>query len=243
MLHLSRLSISKILNPAPWAVLMTNNTNSIEQSLKELISKKNYPCIAAIQSLTQHEYKIGVYKGFGTGISAEQLGRDLNAFKQQQKATDSIYLSFFAVFDDLEFESEKAFEEAMWRELSFLSAKDAPGTPWDSHFSDDPKDKNFCFSFGGEAFFIVGLHPKSSRLARQFPYPTLVFNLYEQFEELHRRGQYYPMIKTNRQRDLKFQGSINPMVETHSDIWESIQFSGRANPPTWECPFKHDLKS
>lgn len=221
---------------------MTNPSDLIEQSLKDLISKKNYPCIAAIQSLIQHEYQIGVYEQFGLGVSAAALGLDLDAFKRQQKATDSLYLSFFAVFMDPAFESEKAFEDALWRELSHLSAKDAPGTPWDSHFSDDPKEKNFCFSFGGDAFFIVGLHPKSSRLARQFPYPTLVFNLYEQFEELHRRGQYYPMIKTNRQRDLKFQGSVNPTVEEHSDVWEAIQFSGRANSPEWECPFKHPLQ-
>ena len=222
---------------------MTNDTDSIEQALKDLISKKNYPCIAAIQSVAQHEYQIGVYEGFGSGMSAEQLSRDLNAFKRKQKATDSLYLSFFAVFKDPAFESEKDFEDALWQELSLLAAKDAPGMPWDSHFSANPKDKNFCFSFGGDAFFIVGLHPKSSRLARQFPYPTLVFNLYEQFEELHRKNQYYPMIKTNRQRDLKFQGSVNPMVEKHSDVWEAIQFSGRANPPNWECPFKHGVKS
>lgn len=220
---------------------MKNHLESIEQSLKDLISKKNYPCIAAIQSMTQHEYQIGVYEDFGSGSSASALGQDLKAFKRQQKATDSLYLSFFAVFNSPTFETEKEFEDALWQELSFLAAKDNPNAPWDSHFSDDPKDKNFCFSFDGDAFFIVGLHPKSSRLARQFPYPMLVFNLYEQFEELHRRGQYYPMIKTNRRRDMKFQGSVNPMVETHSDIWEAIQFSGRSNPPEWQCPFKRDI--
>ena len=222
---------------------MTTDLENIEHSIKNLIGKKNYPCVAAIQSLHQQEFKIGTYKNFGTGDFSTQLGRDLIEFKKLQKETNSIYLSFWAVFTDPAFETEEAFEKAMWRELSLLSAKDGPNIPWDEHFSSDPEQKNFCFSFGGDAFFIVGLHPKSSRLARQFPYPALVFNLYEQFEELHRQGKYEPMIKTNRLRDIKFQGSVNPTVEQHSDVWEAIQFSGRANTPDWKCPFKHDLKN
>lgn len=222
---------------------MKTDVEKVQHSIKELIGKKNYPCIAAIQSLHQGEFKIGTYKNFGTGEFAAQLGEDLKAFKELQKQSGSIYLSFWAVFAAPAFETEESFEQAMWRELSLLSAQEPPNIPWDEHFSSDPTQKNFCFSFGGDAFFIVGLHPKSSRLARRFPYPALVFNLYEQFEELHRQGKYEPMIKTNRQRDLKFQGSVNPTVEQHSDVWEAIQFSGRANPPDWQCPFKHDLKS
>lgn len=219
---------------------MDENLQNIELSLRQFISQKNYPCIAAIQSILQHEYQIGIYKNFGNGSSSERLAKDLRAFKETQKATESIYLSFFAVFVEEPAMSEETYEDAMWQELSLLSAKEDKGSKWDENFSANPQDKNFCFSFGGDAFFIVGMHPHSSRLARRFPYPTIVFNLYEQFEELHRQGQYHPMIKTNRQRDLRFQGSVNPMVEKHSDVWEAIQFSGRENLPSWQCPFKHD---
>ena len=41
----------------------------------------------------------------------------------------------------------------------------------------------------------------------------------------------------NRKRDLAFQGSVNPMVEKYAEKWESVQFSGKNNPPEWKCPF------
>ena len=82
----------------------------------------------------------------------------------------------------------------------------------------------------------MGLHPRSSRLSRRFPYPAVVFNLYEQFEALG--AAYEPMVELIRRRDRRFQGSVNPTVERWADKWESIQFSGRENPPDWKCPFR-----
>jgi FPC/CPF motif-containing protein YcgG len=219
---------------------MTSDTvEKMDGHIKELISKRNYPCIAAIQSMRQGEYRIGIYEKFGTGASAEALAKDLIAFRNLQKQTQSIFLSFWAVFVDSTVQDDDDFEASFWQELSALSTKDNPETGWDKNFSKNPHDKNFCFSFDGDAFFLVGMHANSSRLGRRFPYPAIVFNLYEQFEELDRRGEYHPMIKTNRQRDIKFQGNVNPMVEQYSDVWEAIQFSGRKNPPNWKCPFKH----
>jgi len=103
----------------------------------------------------------------------------------------------------------------MWRELSQLSASTAEASRWDPKFSSDPTEKNFCFSFEGDAFFIVGMHRRSSRLGRRFPYPTLVLNLYEQFVALG--AAYKPMVKVIRQRDCLFQGNVNPTVERWAD--------------------------
>ena len=50
------------------------------------------------------------------------------------------------------------------------------------------------------------------------------------------------MVKTIRKRELEFQGSVNPMVEKHSETWEAIQFSGNNNSDNWKCPFQHGLK-
>ena len=52
--------------------------------------------------------------------------------------------------------------------------------------SADPDNPHFSLSFGGEAFFVVGLHPDASRPARRFARPTMVFNLHDQFETLAR---------------------------------------------------------
>ena len=43
--------------------------------------------------------------------------------------------------------------------------------PWDPRVSDDPANPHFAFSVGGTAFFVVGLHPQASRIARRTPCP------------------------------------------------------------------------
>jgi uncharacterized protein len=221
----------------------------IQESLRSFVGRTHYPCIPAQTSLAQGDYLLGIYSGLGTGKFTQELGDDLLHFRETQKKSGSLFTSFIAVFPNLpssfdkqSHQDEEVFEKALWRELSYLSSLPEAGQNWDPNFSSDPDSKNFCFSFGGDAFFVVGMHPHSSRLSRQFTYPTLIFNLYSQFKELAERGQYQPLIKANRKRDLKFQGSVNPMVEKYADDWEPIQFSGKENSADWKCPFHFGLK-
>ena len=95
--------------------------------------------------------------------------------------------SIFAGPDDFD---EAAFEAALWQRAQSLSDKDVwRGQDYDPRVSHDPANPHFSLSFGGEAFFIVGLHPKASRPARRFERPALVFNLHDQFERLRARQQ------------------------------------------------------
>ncbi|HBR51859.1 MAG TPA: hypothetical protein DEA71_17475 [Nitrospira sp.] len=50
------------------------------------------------------------------------------------------------------------------------------------------------------------------------------FNLHEQFDRL-------------RAREMTLQGSINPMLSSFGDNPETRQYSGRAVPDNWVCPF------
>ncbi len=207
----------------------------MSEKIEKFVSQKNYPCIGALKAVKTNDYRVGIYKNFGTGESSPQLFRDLNLFLEEQKASNSPYLSFWAAFPDLKYFSEDDFEKALWGELSALASMDKK--PWDPKFSSEASDKNFCFSLSGEAFFVVGLHQHSSRKSRQFEYPSLVFNLYEQFEIITRLGQYESMVQTNRKKSEAFEGDVNPMVEKYGDHWESIQFSGKQNSESWKCPF------
>jgi hypothetical protein len=99
---------------------------------------------------------------------------------------------------------------------------------------------DFSYSFGGEAFFLVGLHPKSSRKARRFHVPAIAFNLHAQFEVLREKGRYEIMKQAIRQNEIEFQGSINPMLYDHGEGLEAAQYSGRKVASNWECPFKHN---
>jgi FPC/CPF motif-containing protein YcgG len=102
----------------------------------------------------------------------------------------------------------------------------------------DPDDSHFSLSFGGEAFFVVGLHPNASRPARRLPHPTLVFNLHDQFERLREEGRYERMRTAILDRDMKLAGSLNPMLARHGDVSEAGQYSGRLTETDWRCPFR-----
>ena len=104
----------------------------------------------------------------------------------------------------------------------------------------DPENPHFAFSVAGTAFFVVGLHPNASRVARRAPLPTLVFNLHAQFERMRADGRYQRMRDTIRRRDAELQGFLNPMVSDHGVSSEARQYAGRAVPPDWTPPFEPD---
>ncbi|MDE0879444.1 MAG: YqcI/YcgG family protein, partial [Sphingomonas bacterium] len=139
--------------------------------------------------------------------------------------------------DDLD---ETQFEAALWQRVQSLSDKDVwRGQTYDDRVSHDPDSPHFSLSFGGEAFFVVGLHPHSSRPARRFAKPTLVFNLHDQFERLREDGRYEPMRATILKRDEAYAGSPNPMLARHGASSEARQYSGRAVDKAWRCPFSY----
>lgn len=210
--------------------------SATDLAIHALLSQTHYPCVGALSALRQGELRTEEFSGFGTGRSWRSLRRALESFLREQRESGSLYLTFVAGFPGESAGDEEAFEAALWRELSFLSSVEDALADWGGA-ERDPASPQFCLHLSGEKIFVVGLHPASSRLSRQFPFPALVFNLFGQFSALQALGKYDSMVKVNRARDLKFQGSVNPMAEKHGETWESIQFSGRENPARWKCPF------
>ena len=134
---------------------------------------------------------------------------------------------------------EKQFEAAMWERLQSFADKDAwLGHAYDNAVSSDPDDPHFSLSFGGEAFFVVGLHPGASRPARRFSRPALVFNLHDQFVLLREQGRYDRMREIILDRDFALAGSMNPMIAQHGEASEARQYSGRKVNSSWTCPFR-----
>ncbi len=148
---------------------------------------------------------------------------------------DHAFTTFVAIFDDPSIRSEVHFEQLLWRQLDALHRVDAH--PWTPTASSDPSDNNFGFSFGGVAFFVVGMHPLSARQARRFARPTLVFNDHRQFDQLRAQGSFPKMQRVIRERDEVWQGTANPMLADFGTASEARQYSGRAVPASWKCPF------
>jgi FPC/CPF motif-containing protein YcgG len=144
--------------------------------------------------------------------------------------------AFVAVFPENPPLTELAFEERLWAELRHLHDCD-PVSEWDPAVSSNPDDPRFAYSFAGRAMFVVGLHSTSSRLARRFPWPALVFNPRAQFERLRAEGRFERLRQAVRERDLALQGSLNPNLADFGESSEARQYSGRATEAEWRCPF------
>jgi FPC/CPF motif-containing protein YcgG len=216
---------------------------TIRQDIRKLLGEKFYPCVAAVQSRAKNDFVVETCEGFGTGKSRGQIRSAVLNFLEAWKRTRSTTLSLWIAYPNDKTNSEVAFEKAMWDELSSLTSVEERESDWASGWSQNPNDRNFTLCIGGHAFFVVGLHEQSSRKGRRFPYPALIFNVYDQFRDLQAQGAYDPMVAKNRQRDVRFNGDVNPMSETWGDTWETIQFSGRKNSSEWKCPFHFKSKA
>ncbi len=206
--------------------------------LNDFVLQDGYPCIGAQASIHSKKICMGVFNRMQTDKTVKNLAYGLFEYLTSVKESKSQFLSYIAVFPEDEFATELEFEQSLWKLLNALHALQKDYFDWDSAVSKEPENPDFSYSFGGEAFFLVGLHPKASRKARRFPVPAVAFNLHSQFEQLREKGRYDIMKKAIRQNELAFQGSINPMLADHGKGLEARQYSGRKVENNWKCPFK-----
>jgi uncharacterized protein len=174
------------------------------------------------------------------GGSLDTLGAALGQYADEVDP-DGDLVSFVACFRGPVPDDERDFETLLWGALQHLHDHD--DAPWAEGVAADPGNPHFAFSIAGTAFFVVGLHPNASRVARRAPVPTLVFNLHEQFERMRGDGRYQRMRDTIRRRDTELQGSLNPMVSDHGETSEARQYAGRAVPADWAPPFEPDAEA
>jgi FPC/CPF motif-containing protein YcgG len=90
--------------------------------------------------------------------------------------------------------------------------------------------------------YVIGLHANSARIARRFPWPTLVFNPHRQFEKLRADGKWKRMQGAIRERERELQGTTNPMLSDFGEQSEARQYSGRAVEKDWAVPFPVDAR-
>lgn len=209
-----------------------------EAAFRALLAAPEFPCLGAKAALSAGSVFVRTYEDLGTERDSLALARDLRVFIESEVGQRSDYLSFAAIFHQPREQSEEQFEEALWRQLRKINRIDAArGADWDPAVAADPRDPHFCYSFAGHAFYVIGMHANSSRLARRFTWPTLVFNLHEQFERLRSEEKWQHMQETIRAREIDFEGSVNPMLSDFGQQSEARQYSGRAVEDNWEAPF------
>lgn len=207
----------------------------IKAEYAEFILENEHPCIMAKTIFAMDQFILKTYEDFGSMEASARLLKDLKEYIEAYDFESNDFKTFLAVFPNSPEYSEISFEELLWKQLGNIHKLDSE--QWDPAVSDDPKDENFSFSIAGKAFYVVGLHPNSSRKARQSPYTTLTFNLHWQFEKLREMGTYQKVRDRIRDRDVALQGSINPMLEDFGNNSEAKQYSGRKVDKEWKCPF------
>jgi hypothetical protein len=211
--------------------------NTFELEFKDFIIKQKHPCVMANAVFQMENYNLKVYDNLLSDQNTKPILSDIASYIENYDFDSNNFESLIICFKDNNFKTEIEFEKALWNFLQRLHNND--DVPWDSNVSDDPNDPDFSFSIKGKAFYIVGMHPNSSRMARQAPYCTIVFNLHWQFERLREMGTYQEVKKRIRRRDEALQGSINPVLQDFGQDTETKQYSGRKVERNWKCPFHH----
>lgn len=214
-----------------------SKTSFIHQQFRSLVTSEPFPCVGAKAALQRNTYRFGVFGELGSSEATSELLPALQKFVAEQEEIHDQFATFVASFDGPSLASEEDFEAGLWRQLQALADQDRANV-WADDASSDPSDPKFAFSVAGRSYFIVGLSPAASRWSRRFAWPTLVFNAHYQFERLKTDGRFERMQKVIRFRDAGLQGGINPQLALFGAESEARQYSGRATPTEWRCPFR-----
>ncbi len=221
----------------PWTA---PNQSASEALLAQLVVDPAFPCVGAKAALARGTLVTLACRDITSAWDDVRIHDALLRLAHDYRAAPALYRSLAIVFDGPDDLDEAAFERHLWRRVQSLSDKDVwRGQGYDRSVSADPDDAHFSLSFGGEAFFVVGLHPRASRPARRFAHPAMVFNLHDQFETLRATGRYEGMREKIMIRDEALAGSRNPMLARHGEGSEARQYSGRLVDDAWRCPFRY----
>ena len=208
---------------------------TVESDFKHFIIDENHPCVMANTIFKMENYHLKLYDDMLATDAVQPILNDIQNYIDHYDFNSNQFETLIVCFKNNHFNTELEFENALWSFLQRLHNSD--NEIWDPTVSDNPNDADFSFSIKGKAFFIIGMHPKSSRLSRRAPYCTVVFNLHWQFEKLREMGVYDKVKKRIRSRDKELQGSINPVLRDFGTDSETKQYSGREVESNWKCPF------
>lgn len=212
--------------------------NFIIEEYLAFLNEKAYPCLGAKVAISKQQLKCMVAGHMACPKDDKDILQFLYNFIEDYRTSNTLFHSATVIFKAPGIHTEEMFDGLLWQRLQSLADFDAENFSYDKRVSNDPFNSFFGFSLKEEALFIVGLHPASSRVSRQFKYPALVFNPHAQFETLRKTEHYERLKKTIRKRDEGFSGTVNPMLEDFGESSEVYQYSGRKYNTDWKCPFK-----
>ncbi len=211
----------------------------IIKEYSEYLRKKDFPCVAAKAALSRNHIQCMVVSHMACPADDKTILQYLYGFVDRYRASEESYHSAAVIFKEPVEINEILFDTLLWQRLNSLASLDKQNYTHDLRVDSDPNSPRYSFSLKEEAFFILGLHPGSSRRSRQFKYPALVFNPHAEFEKLRTSHRYTRMKEVVRKRDVEFSGSVNPMLADFGEASEVYQYSGIRYNTEWTCPLLH----
>ena len=211
----------------------------IIKEYSEYLRKKDFPCVAAKAALSRNHIQCMVASHMACPADDKTILQYLYSFVDRYRASEESYHSAAVIFKEPVEINETLFDTLLWQRLNSLASLDKQNYTHDLRVDSDPNSPRYSFSLKEEAFFILGLHPGSSRRSRQFKYPALVFNPHAEFEKLRNSDRYTRMKEVVRKRDVEFSGSVNPMLADFGEASEVYQYSGIRYNSEWTCPLLH----
>jgi len=213
--------------------------SQINEEYYRFLRSRSFPCIGAKAAVSRGQVECFVAFDMASPEEDEKILSFIYQFVESYRSSNESFHSAAVIFSNPQILSELQFEDMFWLRLNSLALLDRRKYTHDIRVDPDPTSNGYSFSLKEEAFFIIGLHPSSPRMARRFTYPSIVFNPHEEFERLKRRGRYEYMKKVVRRRDKMYSGSINPMLKDFGESPEVFQYSGKQYDSTWKCPLHH----
>lgn len=217
--------------------MMVTNSPSVLKEFLEYIDSERFACIGA-KTAAAMETLIHRDCSNGSKLTLSDAYGYLRQFCSLRENISMTNSTFVLTFSDKNFADEALFESFVWRTLTEMHAYDRDaGYTWSDECSPDPASPQFGFSLVNEPFFVVGLHPQSSRQSRRSPVPALVFNAHRQFRHLKKLGMFEKMQTEIRRREISIQGELNPNLSNFGEDSEARQYAGNATASVWSCPF------
>ena len=215
-----------------------HSSSALEESIREFIQDQRFPCVGAKSAVQKGRMTVYIARSMESSWDDVAIQDRLMRFAWDYSREPTLFTSFAVVFEGPLQLSEENFERNLWDRVQSLTDKDAwHGQHHDPRVSADPEDPHFALSFGGQAFFVVGLHPQASRPARRFYQPTNVLNHHDHLKNQRSHNPYEKLRDAILDRDVKLAGNINPMLARHGTVSEARQYSGRVIEPDWSCPY------
>lgn len=212
------------------------NENDLINEFLDHLRDKDFPCIAAHDAVEKETLRFCIAQHMGCPADDHAILRFLYDFVDHYRNETKGFHSAAILFAQPRNITEEEFETLLWNRLQILADLDAIQFAYDERVSPDPLSPQFSFSIKGEAFYIIGLHPANTRMARRLGFPALIFNPHSQFEKLREQNVYHKMQNIVRRRDEMYSGSVNPMLSDFGNASEAIQYSGQNYSQDWKCP-------